>query len=841
MDLLQLQSNVKRDPVAYRDEFLQQQRHFVAELQVFLLKPSKEYKQFAMLVNFLAQVASCYPQDLQQFPTQLANLLEQHGHILEPELRKILVQCLILLRNRNVITASSLLTLFFKLFRIKDKKLRAVLYHHIVSDIRRLNSKKRDEKVNRALQNFMYTMLQDSTKIAARKSLEVMIELYNTGVWRETKTVNVISTAIFSSDTKMVLSVINFFLKPVGENDDATEDKEFRYDKREIIKKFGHGVVRKTTKKKRKLKEAMSELNQKRKHQLKHRMDDRRNYNYSAIMLLNDPQGYAEKVYRVLTKSSDRFEAKVMLMALLSRLIASHQLMLLDFYSYIQKYLAPHQQHITNLMAITAQACHPLVTPEALDPIVKTIAFNFVSDRRTNEAIVVGLNTIREICLRCPLVMTEPLLHDLLEYRHNHDKGISMAAKSLLALFRLLDPQMLPRKLRGKSDNIGTKEEFGAQSVTKQLEGTELLEQYRAGLIDVDLASEDDFSEISGEWVDVSDGDDDFNIAVSDSDQSEAGSDAFSGDEAMDVDDNGAPSKRRSKAPKASSSNSTDLQDEEAYDANDGWETASDDPEEFMEMVKAGEAASDASGLSDMDVDGEDMSGSMSDEESGEEGEWIEVTDSEEDGEAGSDDEEESGEWVTASEDEDDEEHVIDEEARSRDESETQGEGQSTTASERLEAVQVLTDEDFALIAKLKKAKADGKLEEVIAVERKKGKRAHDFISKIQDMRDEDIDLAAIEGFQKKAKLDKEGRKAVLKENREERLAGLDKSRQVKKTKSKTNEAKAKSKPFMMVKNSSRVQRKKTRSMSDAMAVRGKHIKKFKTMDKSFKAKILRK
>lgn len=58
MDLLQLQSNIKRDPIAYREEFLQQQRHFVAELQVFLLKPSKEFKQFATLVSFLAQVRS---------------------------------------------------------------------------------------------------------------------------------------------------------------------------------------------------------------------------------------------------------------------------------------------------------------------------------------------------------------------------------------------------------------------------------------------------------------------------------------------------------------------------------------------------------------------------------------------------------------------------------------------------------------------------------------------------------------------------------------------------------------------------------------------------------------
>lgn len=58
MDLLQLTANIKRDPNAYREEFLQQLRHFSAELQVFLLKPSKEFKQFATLIKFISQVRS---------------------------------------------------------------------------------------------------------------------------------------------------------------------------------------------------------------------------------------------------------------------------------------------------------------------------------------------------------------------------------------------------------------------------------------------------------------------------------------------------------------------------------------------------------------------------------------------------------------------------------------------------------------------------------------------------------------------------------------------------------------------------------------------------------------
>jgi len=769
------------------------------------------------------------------------------------------VQALVLLRNRNVITASSLLTLFFKLFRIKDKKLRAVLYHHIVNDIRRLNSKRRDEKVNRALQNFMYTMLQDTTRVAARKSLEVMIELFKMGIWRDAKTVNVIGSAIFSSDTKMVLAVINFFLNPPKDADNTEEDKEYRFSKRDIIKKYGHGVIKKTSKRKRKFKEAMAELSHKRKNQLKHRMDDRRNFNYAALMLINDPQGYSEKVYRVLVKSSDRFEAKVMLMALLSRLIASHQLMLLDFYSFIQKYLAPHQPLITNLMAIVAQSCHPLVTPEAIEPIVKTIAFNFVSDRRTNEAIIVGLNTIREICLRCPLVMTEPLLHDLLEYRTNHDKGISMASKSLLSLFRVLDPQMLPKKLRGKSDAVGTVEQFGAQAASKEIEGTELLEQYRQGLINVDLSSEEDMSDVSGEWVDVSSGSDAFDIDFgSDSD---AGSDD-SGDneeeeaskQAMEEDGEEKPQKRSKKRIAESSGHAEEIGEEEDPN-NDGWETASDDPEEMLQKMEGAELVSGSDDDdSDMEVDS-DEEGS-DDEENGEEddveggsesGEWMEV-----DSESGSQDGgSESGEWVTASEDSSDEEeedsddeadgevHQIDGDALARDEAVSVR--SFATDSERLESVQLLTDEDFALIEKLKKAKADGKLQEVMAEERSKRKRPHDLISKIQDMRDEDIDLSVIEGYQKKHKADKEERLKVMKDIREERLDSLDKSRAARKSNLKTNEAKKKNKPFMMVKHSARVQRKKTRSAMDASRVRSKTIKKLKTMDKSFKAKILRK
>ena len=66
----------------------------------------------------------------------------------------------------------------FNLFRSKDKLLREMLFSHIVSDIRNMNRHHRNDKVNKAIQAFMYTMLADEDATAAKKSLDVMITLY---------------------------------------------------------------------------------------------------------------------------------------------------------------------------------------------------------------------------------------------------------------------------------------------------------------------------------------------------------------------------------------------------------------------------------------------------------------------------------------------------------------------------------------------------------------------------------------------------------------------------------------------------------------------------------------
>lgn len=53
------------------------------------------------------------------------------------------------MRNKQLAEPLSILELFFELFRCRDKSLRKFLYAYIVSDIKNVNSKRKDPKLNK--------------------------------------------------------------------------------------------------------------------------------------------------------------------------------------------------------------------------------------------------------------------------------------------------------------------------------------------------------------------------------------------------------------------------------------------------------------------------------------------------------------------------------------------------------------------------------------------------------------------------------------------------------------------------------------------------------------------
>jgi len=472
-NLPQLQNLIKRDADSYKEEFHQQLRHFNSTLAVFELSPDKFNESLDELVMFLAQVAKCYQQDLHEFPSTLVNLLEKHATVLDGNMRLSFCRALILLRNKGLIAPVDLHKLFFHLLRCQDKSLRSFLKDNIVNDIKNINAKNKDQKLNASLQSYMFTMLRDPASIAAKTSLDVMISLYKKNVWRDAKTVNVIASACFSKITKIMVTATKFFLG--SDDDDEEEESDDEEDLPTLKEVKMQNKFNKKTRKREKYLENIRKAHKKKKKKSK-----APSHNFSALHLVHDPQDFAEKLFKKLEGMTERFEVKVMLVELVSRLMGTHQLLVLNFHPYIARFLQPHQREVVRLLQFTAQAAHQLLPPDAVEPSLKAVISNFVTERNSAEVMAVGLNAVRELCARCPLVMTDDLLQDLAEYKTYKDKGVMMASRSLITLFRSLAPELLHKKDRGRpteATTVARMKQFGESDAVDFIAGAEILAQ----------------------------------------------------------------------------------------------------------------------------------------------------------------------------------------------------------------------------------------------------------------------------------------------------------------------------------------------------------------------------
>lgn len=525
----QLQNLIKRDPDSYKDEFLQQQRHYKSLVEVFKLHPGQFSKNLDELVMFMAQVAHCYPDVLESFAQELITLLQTYSTVLAPEMRMTFCRALILLRNKNLLTPTDLLSLFFQLLRCNDKSLRKFLETHIVTDIKNMNVKHKNAKLNTTLQNFMYSMLKDSNPRAVKMSVNIMIELYKKQVWNDVKTVNVIATACFFKTVKVMVAALKFFLgsDPEKENDSDDSDSDNELSVKQVM--LAARVNKKTRKREKQVKRVKQLVQNSKK-----KKEKAPSFNFSALHLIHDPQDFAEKLFHRLEATHEKFEVRLMTLDVISRLIGVHQLILFNFYPYIQRFLQPHQKEVTKMLQFTAQAAHELVPPDILEPVLTTIVNNFVTERNSSDVMAIGLNAIRELCVRCPLVMSQDLLRDLVEYKTYRDRSVMMAARSLIHVYRLSMPKLLHKKYRGRptaaSIEIKVKQ-FGEINAKDYVPGAEVLLEDKQG--DSDGANSEDDDDSDGEWVDIPHSSDEEEVGeeVGDSDEEEAKDDEEGGRE----------------------------------------------------------------------------------------------------------------------------------------------------------------------------------------------------------------------------------------------------------------------------------------------------------------------
>lgn len=223
----------------------------------------------------------------------------------------------------------------------------------------------------------------------------------------------------------------------------------------------------------------------------------------------------AEKLFKQLETQTKRFEVKLMTLDLISRLVGIHNLFLFNFYPYIQRFLQPHQREVTRILQFTAQASHELVPPDVLEPVLKTLANNFITERNSSDVMAIGLNAVREICSRCPLSMDEDLMRDLAQYKTYRDRSVMMAAQSLIHLFRNTRPELLHKKDRGRPTEASMEikgKQYGEIDAKDYIPGAEVLLQKDNSNIEINSDSDSD----DEKWIDVKHSDEEIDVGDED-------------------------------------------------------------------------------------------------------------------------------------------------------------------------------------------------------------------------------------------------------------------------------------------------------------------------------------
>ncbi|KAJ1608061.1 SDA1-like protein [Cryptosporidium canis] len=529
----------------------------IFQLMIFIAQTSPYYYKYGVCNKFIEK---------------LLHELKNNSSLMTSDMRVSMASSLILLSNQKIIDIVYLLPLWFDLMKLPDKILRLKLMKHIVSSIVKANTKKSGKKnsknksktilkskqigtsfpisettfsyfnasggadspsqlgreqntasynlsvgydlkrFNSTIISFLREKMGDPRDTL--RSLAILIEVHRQHVWNNAQTVNIIANCcIGNTSPKVAATAARFLLGRTCMMEELEDDVDEEEEKRELAAEAAKamrsaliGVSSSSRKKKiEKAKQAMKKLEKQKKNKSDGNSLIRSN---QCIDLIHSPQEFAEELFHRVARHVDPFEVRMTLIGLISRLIERHRLIIINYYSYLSKYLSPNNKNVTNVLAFLAQACHELIPPQELSSTIRLLMDNFVNECCRPEVIVVGLNTIREICQRVPLVMDKDKLLDLANFRKMNNKGVSIAAKSLINLYREIMPSMLHSSLMSREAAINLKGgkidenalSYGYKKIEDSISGAELLMKYNSRKRSSRHDSKDDSSKSPDEY-----------------------------------------------------------------------------------------------------------------------------------------------------------------------------------------------------------------------------------------------------------------------------------------------------------------------------------------------------
>ena len=463
--LPQYQDRVKRDKESYKEEFLKILKKFEEQFTIFLFDPSKKIKGFKELLLFFAHLSHLFKTETEFIPKGLCKIISENYLTIPHEVRLTIVDSLSIMCKSGILSLLEVIPLFFNLMRCQDKILRKRLTDYIISALTKVNEKHKNININKNIQNFCEKLLEDSNKKLARKTLNIIVNLYQKKIWNDSRTINMLANiAVTAKDIKISSAACQFFLSEYNTEEGDSSDEEELEELKNKYKLLGKGYSQKTKKRKEKLKQLMKSIEKKEERNKKINTTS----NFLPIDQLNDPQTFAEKLFHLMNSfQSGNFSHKLIILRLLGRILGRHRLLINNFFNSTIPLIKAEQKDLSVILASIIEATHDQIPPVELEPLIKKLFDFFISDVLPPHQITLGLNTLYGIMERCPYCIDEKYFNVCEELRNYKNKSVANAARAVCNLYKEHSDK------NGIENGFG----FGDAKFHDTIEGIELLKK----------------------------------------------------------------------------------------------------------------------------------------------------------------------------------------------------------------------------------------------------------------------------------------------------------------------------------------------------------------------------
>lgn len=470
---------IQRNPDHYADEVAFLLKVYLKEFEKVKASPGETNDQFYKLLDFFGHVFEYYEADLKFLAESYQDLLRSFPEQLDRELRFKLAHGLVVFSRKGYWNEIVAIKFFMDLLALKDKEIRSLIFKHMIQLIDKIDHHGRKSDIHKELVEHITERTRDSDYGYAKNVFKLLVALMRKEIWRDAKVVNLIAEGTYHDSQDIVILCCKFFIENVDNEDLEISDDE-NQARLSTLKKGKSAKFVMAHKKKTKSEKSKMDKIKKQVRKAHGTSKTKENTNFLLVELLYQPLALSDKIFNKLKGSKMPFKAKLSQMGLLSRIIWRFELIFPNYFHYMHRYIKTNNNELPAVLTALAGCCHARTPLSELQPLVTLILQNFANEAAPYDKLVMGVNTLKEICLRIPEAMEEDDIYQICLLRKIKHKHVAGSIRSFINLWRAINPRKLKKEYRGREwqEEDGQAWETNA-SQNKNIDGIALLNQHR--------------------------------------------------------------------------------------------------------------------------------------------------------------------------------------------------------------------------------------------------------------------------------------------------------------------------------------------------------------------------